>query len=419
MQKLIALGAMLVLAVAMLIGLPMVRAWVWGKDGPTEVTSLTYDPVLRAQEESAIAQVMKSDSSVYDRTLDTRYLERLPSNQHELEAIFRNRKAERCEKIVAGEFVLSGEQHLPSPDAMRASTLRTPYLRRPVLSVSLKVDEEDQRLLPRLSKGQILTFLDSSWLSLQARLVLDPVANVWRLHYRPLAAQAHFGESIRTEAFETLIEKTIEDIRGLGILRLPTSGPQSGLERSPTGSEVAVDPPAVTDPSSGGGRPGGPAVASGADDADRSPQSVPTVVPQTAVWLFRFDAMPAGSLTPLKAYEFVFVHLEPVTGGGDDAFKLHTIFTTDQRRTFHHFSSEILKRLPTKPQETAMMAAVHFTEYGAGGLSPQQSVTRSITVNQGKMYRLSDLSEYLKRQQKSGSWEENIAFLIQGIIEGI
>ncbi|MFN9917978.1 MAG: hypothetical protein ACK53L_35655, partial [Pirellulaceae bacterium] len=78
-----------------------------------------------------------------------------------------------------------------------------------------------------------------------------------------------------------------------------------------------------------------------------------------------------------------------------------------------------LKRLPTKPQETAMMAAVHFTEYGAGGLSPQQSVTRSITVNQGKMYRLSDLSEYLKRQQKSGSWEENIAFLIQGIIEGI
>jgi hypothetical protein len=421
MQKLIALGAMLVLAVAMLIGLPMVRAWVWGKDGPTEVTSLTYDPVLRAQEESAIAEVMKDDTSVYDRTLDTRYLERLPSSQHELEAIFRNRKAERCEKIVAGEFVLSAEQHLPSPDALRASTLRTPYLRRPVLSVSLKVDEEDQRQLPRLSKGQILTFLDSSWLSLQARLVLDPVANEWRLHYRPLAAQAHFGESIRTEAFETLIEKTIEDIRGLGILRAANSGPQSGLERSPTDNVAAVDIPADAEPLPAGERRGGTVAATGGDGAEGGVNIVPTVAPQTAVWLFRFDAMPAGSLTPQKAYEFVFVHLEPVTGNdeGDTAFKLHTIFTTDQRRTFHHFSSEILKKLPTKPEETAMLAAVHFTEYGAGGLSPQQSVTRAITVNQGKMYRLSDLLGYLSRKQKAGSWEENVAFLIQGMVAGI
>jgi hypothetical protein len=440
-RKIAMLVALGVTGILLFVGLPLVREVVWGKDETTTSTSLPYDPELRAYEEDAVLRAMKVDSSRYDVASDTRFLEKLPVSETELEAAFRNRKTDRCEKILSGELLVSLEQQLPTPQASRPNSVRAPSTRRPAMSISLQVDKEDQASLPRFSKGQILEYLENSWLSLQARIVLEPAANEWRLHYRPLAAQANFVESTRTHAFESVTEKTLDDIRGLGLLkpleilaiegtdetpakkRLNTESPESPAtaynERSRVAGEGLGRAGEEVLPMPNEPPPAATAEPETAKPADEPPQ--PSIRNQTAVWLFRFDRKIASDLISNKEYELVFVHLRPKSENAaeGDPWEMHVIFTTEERTQFHHLPSRTVDALPGKVGETDLTAAVHFTKYNSGGLSPAQSVTRSVTVNQGKTYRLGQISEYLAGQQKVGDWQEHASLVVDGIIQGL
>ncbi len=235
--KIFTLIGMLIIAVGMFVGLPLLREFVWGKEGPTTYSSLHYDPALKAEQEQEIQSAMKVDPSRFDRASDTRYVDKLPVTDAELEAMFRIRKPDRCEKINSGENILSLESQLFGKGAGRQGGISSPSMRRPVMSISLDVNEDDRRLLPQLSKKQIIRFLDSSWVSLQSRLYLDLERNEWRLHYRPLAAQGNLEGDQQTHVFESAVEKTLDDIRGLGILK-----PLTAPEEAPENLESAPSP---------------------------------------------------------------------------------------------------------------------------------------------------------------------------------
>ncbi len=167
------------------VGLPLLREVVLGKEKESLRTSLPYDPVAKAAQEVAIVNAMKVDNSRYERSNDTRYIDSLPVSLVELEAAFRNRNADRCEKLLAGEMLVSAELSPVRPEVNRAAGPQRVTARQPILSISLEVGADDQRSLPKLSKTQILRFLDSSWLSLQARFFMNTETNEWYLHYRP------------------------------------------------------------------------------------------------------------------------------------------------------------------------------------------------------------------------------------------
>jgi hypothetical protein len=396
------------LAVAMLVGLPELRKTVWGKEGPTTRTSLNYDPALRAEQEKEIQEAMKIDTSRYERSGDVRYVDRLPSTETELEAAFRLRKPDCCEKIGSGEsiFLVEGQTISRGLGSQFLSNLQA--IRRPVMSIGLDVSKEDRDELPKLSKNQILRFLSSSWVSLQARLYVDPERNEWRLHYRPLAAQASFEDS-RAHLFESAIDSTLEDIRGLGMLKhenplLPLNDTENNLAAKSELESNSTDPGAE----------------SGVENPEVSIKK-PTVVPQTAAWLFRYDRQAVGDMVSMKAFEFVFVHITPKEGpeSGGEPWNLHLFFTTDGRRTLHYFSPESAGKIPTKADEASLQAAINFTKYGSGGLSPTDSVTRSIKVNSTKQVGIDKIDGYLKTQGLTGSWLMHVPESLEAMIRGL
>jgi hypothetical protein len=407
-NKIISIVAMVILGLGSVVILPDLREWRLGKEPQTLHSSLPFDPVARAEQEVAISETMKLDTSRYERSTGTRYIDSLPISTIELEAAFRNRKPDRSEKVLPGEILLNLETKPARQELNRL--LSTKYLttRRQVMSFGLFVDQDDQESLPKLSKSQILRFLDTNWLSLQARFFLNPETNRWHLNHRPLAAQGSFLDAQRTQTYESSIERTIEDVRGLGVfLRKSDETKEVVIDKSVSTNEVPVvrrDSESVLD--------------------EATPPNVvdqPTIEKQTAAWLFRFDLQRAGASTSTSEYEFIFVHIVPSGRGqpNTDPWKIHMFCTTNQRQTLHYFSPELIEKTPGNVKETNLQASVHFTRYVSGGLAPSQSATRNIAINAVKKYAIADLAKSLDNQQFKGDWQSKVPEILDIIVEGL
>ena len=408
-KKILAIVATAVFGVALVIGLPLLRELVLGKESQTISTSLPFDPVVRAEQEMEIAQAMMVDLSRYERTTDTRYIDILPISPIELEAVFRNRKADRCEKVAPGELLLNLERKPAAKQEInRSLNHQNLTTRRQVMSLSLAVEPDDQKALPKLSKSHILRFLDTTWLSLQARFFLNPETNQWRLHYRPVAAQGSFANSNRTQTYESSIERTIEDVRGLGVFTRTTGKTKELLvDTSDSANDVAKvrqNPESALDATT---------LQAVADQ--------PTVDKQTAAWLFRFEQQHGGDSTSTNQYEFIFVHIVPDKNSrpGTDPWQTHLFCTTNQRQTLHYFLPESIEKAPRDVKETNLQAGVHFTRYGSGGLAPSQSVTRNIAINSLKKYAIVDLVKSLEDPHFKGDWQSKVPELLDIVIEGL
>ncbi len=403
-KKIIAIVVMAVLGLGLVVGLPILREKFLGTESQTLRSSLPFDPVIRAEQEVAITEAMKVDTSKYERATDTRYIESLPVSSIELEAVFRNRKADRCEKVLPGDLLLNLENKPAKQELKRPQSLQSLTTRRQVMSLSLSVGQDDQKFLPKLSKSQILRFLDTNWLSLQARFFLNPETNHWHLHYRPVAAQGNFADSHRAQNYEPSIERTIEDIRGLGVYTRASSKTEEAIaDKSVSVNQVPNSKSAL--------------------DATTLQGVVkkPMVEKQTAAWLFRFDQQQAGDSIPTKEYEFIFVHIVPNKNSqpNADPWQTHLFCTTNQRQTLHYFPPELIEKAPREGEESNLQAGVHFTRYGSAGLAPSHSVTRSIAINSLKKYSIVELVKSLEDQNFRGDWQSKVPELLDIIIEGL
>jgi hypothetical protein len=404
-QKIFSAVFLAMVGIGLFIGLPTLREFVLGKESETLKTSLPYDPAEKAAQEVAIVAAMKADTSRYERATDTRYIDSLPVSLVDLEAAFRNRNADRCERLLAGELLTNAEVYPVSPEANRTSNLKRVTTRQPVLSISLEVGADDQKSLPKMSKSQILRFLDSSWLSLQARFFLNTESNEWYLHYRPVAAQASFTDRLRTQAYESSVERTIEDVRGLGVF---ASSQKYKSDRFAVGQESASDP--------------GVASKLSLDNSSSSKGGAAKIEKQTAAWLFRYDQQNSGAKTSSKEYEFIFVHIVPNSGNSNTdgvPWTTHLFCTTNQRQTLHYFSPESTKDTPQDPKDASLQAEVYFSRYGTGGLIPSHSVTRQIAIKSDRKYSIAELAKSIDAQEFKGGWQSNVPKLLDTIVGGL
>ena len=132
------------------------------------------------------------------------------------------------------EFVPSGEPlelnsftpYLTKHDRRvdKNARLPNPSTRRPMFSVGISVDKEDQLRLPKLSATKIVDYLDEHYVSVQARIQKDAATGALYLHHRPIVVTAKYGAVRLTEDFTPAVANSVREMHSLGVY-LPTSQP--------------------------------------------------------------------------------------------------------------------------------------------------------------------------------------------------
>jgi hypothetical protein len=306
------------------------------------------------------------DQSEYDRVLNLRLLKSIPVSPTELEAAYRQGKNDTCEITEEGEPLVITQflGRLTSRDKFRETVVR-PGTRRHVASIGLSLLPSDARLLPTLSRSTILRYIDSHFISLQARIEKDPVTAKWQLQYRPIAVIGSYSRAGTTQSFVDAIVTTIRDIRGLGIYRDPKSESES----------------------------------------------------QTAILLFRSEWLDEAGLKPKARIEYCFMHAVPKTAPFEgDPISLHFFFTSDDRTEWHYFPAKD-SRLPQAVSQCSIHAKVRFVEFDSSGLEPKSGLVRQMQSSSRDRFGQKEIEAFLKENNKEGTWDRNLTALLDAVVE--
>jgi hypothetical protein len=288
----------------------------------------------------------------------------------------------RADSEIAGAYREAKGQmvdFLPEGEALALTTF-TPYLterdrnaksprlpdvsiRRPVLSVAIKVAEEDQVDMPQLSKPSILSYLSAHYVSLQARIQKDAATRELYLHHRPLAATAKFGKVKLTEEFAPAVVNAVRDIHSLGLYLPPNTAP------------------------------------------------VPSNL-RTAVMVHRHRELDVrGEQT--ECYEFLVLRARP---NHRDGLNVYAFATSDHRRELHYLRTD---ETPHRVRDCALQASVRFTKYSGGQLVPAESVVRRYSVDSQATFSVERLNKFLRQDRKrDGDLWDHLNEVLDQIIEG-
>lgn len=268
---------------------------------------------------------------------------------------------------------------LPAGKAL-ATTTFTPYLterdrnaklprlpdvsiRRPVLSVAIKVGEEDQADMPQLSKASILNYLAANYVSLQARIQKDAATRELYLHHRPLVATAKFGKVKLTEEFVPAVVNAVRDIHSLGLYLPPKAAP------------------------------------------------VPANL-RTAVMVHRHRELGVRG-DAAERYELLILRGKP---NHRDGLKVYAFATSDDRRQLHYLRSD---ESPKRVRDCALQATVRFTKYSGGQLVPAESVVRRYTVDSQASFSVERLDKFVQQDRKlDGDVWDHLNEVLDQIIDG-
>src|SRR5690606_30138518 len=83
-----------------------------------------------------------------------------------------------------------------------------PASRTGFLSIGLELPDSDKASLPTLSRSQIIDYLDSHYMLLEARVRRDLLDRKPYYHHRPIAVTARYTGPKVTQAFEPLVAQT-------------------------------------------------------------------------------------------------------------------------------------------------------------------------------------------------------------------
>jgi hypothetical protein len=253
-------------------------------------------------------------------------------------------------------------------DAERTGKTPNPSTRRYALSVGIEVLPDDQLRLPSLSKDKILDYLDSHYVSVQARVQKDS-KGVLYLHQRPIVATANFGRVRQTDDFHPAVVNAVKDMHAVGLYVPPKVSPTSENLR-------------------------------------------------TAVLIHKYtglnaQALKVGTNREEPHYEFVFIRGRSSTIG--TKLDLHVFVTTEERTKLHYVKPS--QPAPGRFSDCLLRAQVYFTKYTDNGLVPSESVVRSQTVIAKGAYTLGALDSFVKETLKLTDALTNLSETLDAIID--
>lgn len=365
MRNIVLILVLLFTVVAVGLYLPFARKKVWQET----LESTVEDGGLSPEQEVEVQKEMVVDSSVYKMERDTRIVSKVPSSPVELEAVFRQRKNDTCETLEVSE-PLELKQYslaLTQRDRFQSPTKEVmPSTRVPVLTIGLNMQPSDQRSLPSLSRSTILNYLESNFVSIQARVSKDPVTRELSLHYRPIGAVGGFTGPPVTKEYVEAINSTIKNVRGMGIYE-----PKRSKDRKEESSF------------------------------------------QIAILLFRSSFVDDSGIGETAQHELGFVCMGNSNGEEPD---ISFIATTNQRKTWLLFSRES-NEMPKRLNDCSMVATVRFDQFITGGLQPKSGIVRRISNRAKQRFDVEDIEQYLEKENLSGGWAENLDTAVEAILD--
>lgn len=365
MKKAIAAFVLLAFGIGMFVAMSQLRQVAWKN---TQQTTRRGGPVTEEQLliEEEIAKV--ADETLFDRMTDIRYIMKLPIDPIRIEAAHRQRRTDSAEALPSGEPLLLQQFSLglTARDKFRREPI--PAARRQVLTVGLSMLDIDQQSLPPLSRNAIMDFIEQHYMSIQARIMRDPVTEKWILHHRPIALVAKYRNLPLTQDFNETLSKTVSDMRGIGIYK-----PQGINSESKT---------------------------------------------QTAVWLFRSDWIDPGMGFAMPRLEYVFIHAVPENDSEDSPLRMHVFCTTQQRTLFHYLGDRGQMQQPDRPGKVDVLGTIAITGYTSNGLTPSTSASRDVRIQGAKHYTLPDIERHLKEKGIELPWNEALVSLFESMIDG-
>lgn len=237
-------------------------------------------------------------------------------------------------------------------------------IRRHAFSVGLEVMAEDQKSLPLLSREQILSYLKSHFVTIQARIYRDPISRELYLGPRCLAATKSFRDGVLTKPFNPTVAQSIGNTRSAGLL-LPKNVPPT-----PTNLRTLV------------------------------------LIHKNQISEERTKFARAKT-----TYEYVFIR---ASEAGPDTLTLHAFATSDERTKFHWLTRG---ESPSTPRTCSIRAAVHFTEYSHQGLVPKATIVRKSMILGQKDFAWSDVENFSKEEFNESPYEK-MPEIMDAIISG-
>lgn len=290
---------------------------------------------------------------------------RLPETDDEMKSVYRRRRRYTARLIPQGQPLELGSftqsmlgVRVEGKDAMN------PFGRRHVLSVGIKVAPSDRSSLPRLSGRIINGYLDTHFVSVQARIVKDPVTRTQYLGPEPIAATGRFGGPSISDPMEIAVQNSISQLRGIGLLM------KEGDEDTPENR-------------------------------------------RTLVMIHRYLYAPSGPATTADLrYELMFVRARETDRGELD---LHAFSTSGNRS---HLNYHGKTRRPRRMTDCDIQASVFFSEYSHASLVPTKGISRT-SKSYGKLrYTIDALDASLKSADPNTSFWTDATLALDNIIDG-
>jgi hypothetical protein len=289
-----------------------------------------------------------------------------PRTETEVAAAHRAAKGQIVDFLPAGEAltVTTFTPYLTQHDRTeKAGKLPDVATRQPVLSMGIRVPEEDQVDMPQVSRGLILDYLQDHYVSLQARIQKDAVSRELYLHQRPLVATVKFGKVKLTDDFAPAVVDAVRGIHSLG-LYLPEQVP-------PTPANL-----------------------------------------RTAVLVYRHNELsPRGETR--QRYEFLILRARP---NKKDGLTVHVFATSEGRAKLHYLK---LGTSPQKVRDCVLQADVRFVKYSGGDLVPAESVVRRYQLAAVTSYSIDKLNKIIQDERKlRGDIWDHLNPVLERIVDG-
>jgi hypothetical protein len=307
------------------------------------------------EEEIADEALLNDGSIVY----------RLPETEKEIKSVYRRRARYKARLIPQGQplELRSFTQgmlgvHINGKDAAN------PFARRHVLSVGIKVSSSDRSSLPRLS-GRIITgYLDTHFVSVQARIVKDVVSRKQYLGPEPIAVTGRFGGPSISDPMEIAVQNSISQLRGIGLLM------QEGDEDVPENR-------------------------------------------RTLVMIHRYPFAPSGPAeTAENRHELMFVRARETEHGELD---LHAFSTSGNRS---HLNYHGRTRRPRRMKDCDVQASVFFSEYSHASLVPTKGISRVWKATSKVRYSIESVDASLKSTDPDATFWTHATQALDDIIDG-
>jgi hypothetical protein len=291
----------------------------------------------------------------------------LPANSDEIRNLHDQAKGYAAELLAENEpfeiksftpFITKNDQLEMERKLPNASS------RRHAFSVGLEMLNDDKKDLPRLSSEQILAYLRTHFVSIQARIYREPVSRSLYLGPRCFAATHAFQDFTLSKAFFPTVAESVNNFRSLGLLVQKREAP--------------------------------------------TPSNLRTLV---LVHKNHLSVEGGPSSTAKTNFEYLFIRGQDAR---QDELKLHSFATSDERTKLNWLKPG---NSPTRSSDCSIRGAIRFTEFSNQGLYPKSAVVRRSLISGLKTLPWEFVDKFSRKTSGQPALE-NIPRVLDAIISG-